>query len=165
MARRWKSGLPESADYFYDEEVKDVWKKPKDFPPDNLELSDAWVVTIVNSKLSREERGDAWPAVFTLRGALRAQYLHKGQPAKLYDPETKAIKYALLFGEHNMIGTEGMKEGLPAKRPTPLDDAEPVTTEGSGQSYCERWQLRRRHASDLPNFFQWVQDTIAHATL
>ena len=126
MARRWKSGLPQSVDYFYDMEVKDVLKKPKDFPSDNVELSDAWVTIIVNSKLSREERGEAWPAVFTLRGALRANYLHKGQSAKLYDPETKTIKYALLFGEHHMIGIEGMKEGLPVRRPTPLVDAEAV---------------------------------------
>lgn len=102
-------------------------RKLKEYPPDNLDLSDAWVVAVVDSKLSREERGTAWPTVFTNRGALRAQYMHKGQAAKLFDLETKGIKYALLFGKHNMIGAEGMKEGLPTRRPTVLADAEPVT--------------------------------------
>ena len=118
IARRWTDGLPETADYYYDSEVRDVSRKLKEYPPENLDLSDAWVVAIVNSKLTREERGAGWPTVFTNRGALRAHYVHKGQAAKLYDPETNGIKYALLFGEHNMIGTEGMREGLPPRRPT-----------------------------------------------
>lgn len=53
--------------------------------------------------------------------------MHKGQPAKLYDAESNGIKYALLFGEHNMVGTEGMKEGLPTRRPIALPEADPVT--------------------------------------
>ena len=43
IARRWTNGLPETADYYYDLEVKDVSKKLKEYPPENLDLSDAWV--------------------------------------------------------------------------------------------------------------------------
>lgn len=127
LARRWIEGLPINADFYYDSEVKDITKKLQSYPPNNLDLSDAWVAAIFNSRMTREERGKAWPAVFTHRGVLRAGYVHKGQAAKLVDHETKNIKYVLLCGEHHMIGTEGMREGLPTKRPTILPDVEPVT--------------------------------------
>ena len=127
VSRRWTKDLDETPDFYFDMEIKDVSKKLKEYPPDNLDLSDAWVVAIVDSKLTREERGASWPTVFTNRGALRAHYVHKGQAAKLYDAEAKGIKYALLFGEHNMIDTEGMKEGLPTRRPSILSEADQVT--------------------------------------
>lgn len=125
VARRWTEGLPETSDYYWDAEVKDITKKLREYPPDDVDLSDAWVAAIVNPKLSREERGTYWPTVFTNRGALRAHYVHKGQAAKLYDAQVKGLKYALLFGEHNMIGTEGMREGLPMRRPNILAEAIP----------------------------------------
>lgn len=53
--------------------------------------------------------------------------MHKGQAAKLYNAEAKGIKYALLFGEHNIINTEGMLKGLPTRRPIALSEADPVT--------------------------------------
>lgn len=73
------------------------------FPADDMDLSDAWVVAIVSSKLSREERGLRWPQVFSAKGLLRAQYVHKGQAAKLCDNTAQAFEYALLFGEHNLV--------------------------------------------------------------
>lgn len=45
----------------------------------------------------------------------------------MYDAESKNIKYALLFGEHHMIGAEGMKEGLPTRRSNAISDADSVT--------------------------------------
>lgn len=46
LARRWSERSPQTADYYYDEEAKDLTKKAptsSSFPPDNLDLSDAWV--------------------------------------------------------------------------------------------------------------------------
>ena len=57
VSRRWTEDLPETSDYYWDTEIKDISKKLREYPPDNLDLSDAWVVAIVSSKLSREERG------------------------------------------------------------------------------------------------------------
>ena len=97
------------------------------YPPNNLDLSDAWTVAIVNcSKLSRDDRGIRWPAVFTVKGALRSTYIHKGQPAKRHDSTSANVKYVLLDGVHNMYGSEGRAEGLPAKRPTQLEDVDPM---------------------------------------
>lgn len=70
VARRWAPGLPETIDYYYDEDVEDLSRKSM-YPPENMDLSDAWVVVIVNSKLSRDERGTGWPSIFSVKGYLR----------------------------------------------------------------------------------------------
>ena len=127
LVRRWIEGLSESVDFYYDAEVKDITKKLQSYPPNNLDLSDVWVVVIFNFRLTREERDKAWLAVFTYRDVLRVGYVHKGQAAKLVDHEIKNIKYVLLYDEHYMIETEGMREGLSIKRSTILFDVESVT--------------------------------------
>lgn len=59
ISRRWTGHLNETADYYSDDEIKNVSKKLTEFPPNQLDLSDAWVVAIVNFKLSREDRGSS----------------------------------------------------------------------------------------------------------
>ena len=72
-SRRWTAEKPETEDWFYEEPLKDIQKRLTKFPPYNLDLSDAWVVAILNcSTLSIDDRGINWPAVFTSKGLLRA---------------------------------------------------------------------------------------------
>ena len=107
---------PTTINYFYDEPVKDVTKKPAEYPIQGINLSDAWVVVILKF-MTREEQCKNWPAVFTKRGLLRDLYVHKGQAAKMWDVQTKLFKYALVDGYHHMHGTEGALEQLPATKP------------------------------------------------
>lgn len=44
----------------------------------------------------------------------------------MYDAEAKNIKYTLLFEEHHMFEAEGIKEGLPTRRPNAISDADAV---------------------------------------
>ena len=127
-SRRWAREMPETANWYYDEPIKDVTKRISKFPPDNLELSDAWVTAIIRSTtISRDDRGKRWPDVFTSKGHLRATFVYKGQSAKLCDAETKNMRYALLEGQYNMIGSEVIAEGQPPKRPTPLKGVDVVS--------------------------------------
>ena len=64
--------------------------------------------------------------MFTNRGALRVNYTHKGQAAKINDIEFKNIKYALLFGEHHMFEAEEMKKGLSTRYSNPISEADAV---------------------------------------
>ena len=51
-----------------------------------MDLSDAWVVAVLSTKsVIAEDRGKNWPAVFGKKGILRADFVHKGQPAVLWD--------------------------------------------------------------------------------
>ena len=67
-------------------------------------LADAWVVAVVQSSISGDERNRRWP--FTQKG-LRSAYVHKGQAAKAYDPNAKSFKYVRIFGQITMFGFEG----------------------------------------------------------
>ena len=81
------------------------------------------MVAIVKSvDMFREERATVWSTMFSAKGALRSGYVHKGQAAKLFDSETNKFKYALLDGQHNMFGAEGVMHGLPNRRPEKLKD-------------------------------------------
>ena len=55
-SRRWNEQKPNTPDFFYDEPIKDANKRPREYPLDDVDLIDAWVVAIVNSKVSRDER-------------------------------------------------------------------------------------------------------------
>ena len=74
------------------------------------------MIAIVKLNLLRDDRGTRWPAIFLVKGELRVKYIYKGQAAKLYDSEDGNFKYALLFGEYNMFGTEGASKGLLGRR-------------------------------------------------
>ena len=127
-SRRWTDEQPNTPDFFYDEPIKDVNKKPGEFPPGGVELSDAWVVAIVkSSNMSRDERVTTWLVVISAKGALRSGYVHKAQAAKLFDSEANNFKYALLDGQHNMFGAEVVLHGLPTRRPDKLKDVGAVT--------------------------------------
>ena len=115
--RRWTETGPSNASYFYDEPIKDINKRPAEFPPVDTNLSDAWVVVVLKST-GREERAKNWDAVFTQRGVLRDTYVHKGQAAKLWDLEGKIFRYALVNGYHHMHGTEGPLETIADKHDT-----------------------------------------------
>ena len=117
ISRRWAESLPISADYFYNEPTLVFNKRSDDneFPPDGMDLSDAWVVAIVRSGISGDDRHRRWPSVFTQR-ILRAIYVHKGQAAKAQDKGSKHLKYIVIFGQNVMYGAEGATLGLPDKR-------------------------------------------------
>ena len=118
ISRRWDEGLPETADYYYDEPppATKLTKKsgPEDFPPDDMDLSDRWVVAVIESQISHEDRARRWPAAFSQKG-LRATYAHKGQSSKGYDGSAKIFKYTVIFGRENMIGEEGAAVNLPER--------------------------------------------------
>ena len=67
-----------------------------------MDLSDAWVVAVVRSGLSGDDRADRWPMVFTRKG-LRAAYIYKGQPAKGRE-NSQVTRYVRIFGEISMVG-------------------------------------------------------------
>ena len=66
--------------YYYDEHTLTLTKNSddNDFPPEGMDLSDAWVVAVLRSGISGEERSDRYPTVFTKKG-LKAAYINKGQ--------------------------------------------------------------------------------------
>ena len=116
ISRRWTEDLPTSADYFFDEPTVILNKRSddNDFPPDGMDLSDAWVVAIVRSGISGDDRHRRWPIVFTQR-ILRATYVHKGQASKAPEKGSKHLKYVVIFGQNVMYGSEGAALGLPDK--------------------------------------------------
>ena len=77
-----------------------------------MNLSDVWVVKVVQSNLSQADRTLWHPAVFNVK-SLQSAYVHKGQPAKGYDFLTKTWKYYTIFGVHNMFGAEGLAVNMP----------------------------------------------------
>ena len=105
ISRRWAIGLEQTSDYFYDEPITRLSKKSSenDFPPANMDLSDAWVVAIVRSGISSDDCFSRWPVVFTQR-SLRSTFFHEGQAHKEHDGTTKIVKYARIFGQLNMWG-------------------------------------------------------------
>ena len=64
--------------------------------------------------MQKEERNRRWRAVFTAKG-IHANYTHKAKASKRFDTKTKAFKYRILFGVHNMFGAEVFSFELPAK--------------------------------------------------
>ena len=70
-------------DYYYDEHTLTPTKKSddNDFPPEGMDLADAWVVAVVRSGISGEERSDRYPTVFTKKD-LKATCINKGQASK-----------------------------------------------------------------------------------
>ena len=77
ISRCWAQGLLESRDYYYNKDVPNLQSKSADFLPDHIDLSDTWVVAIVNFKLSQEDCGVLWSCVFSVKGLLRAEFVHK----------------------------------------------------------------------------------------
>ena len=79
VSRRWATGLPQSSDYYYDEPTRNLTKKSSDgqFPPEGMDLSDTWVVAVVRSGLSGDDRSERWPIVFTrlVRCTLHSEHL------------------------------------------------------------------------------------------
>ena len=53
-------------------------------------LSDAWVVAVVSSSISGEERQRRFPDVFTQK-SLKTNFVHKGQAAKSVDNKQNSI--------------------------------------------------------------------------
>ena len=65
ISRRWDEGLPETADYYYDEPLPTAKltkrSDPEDFPPDEMDLSDRWVVAVIESQISHEDsQSEPW---------------------------------------------------------------------------------------------------------
>ena len=54
--RIWTEGKPKKPNCFYDVPVRDVTKKLTSYPPHGLDLSDAWVVAILNCTTKRIRR-------------------------------------------------------------------------------------------------------------
>ena len=122
ISRCWAQGLLESRDYYYNKDVPNLQSKSADFLPNHIDLSDTWVVAIVNFKLSQEDRGVLWSCVFSVKGLLRAEFVHKRQASKMFDTKAKVFRYALLFGKHNMFSSKGYDAGLPPQRANPIEN-------------------------------------------
>ena len=64
--KRWKKGVPETSEFYYDEEIPHRTLKktnsPSPFPPPKMDLSDAWVATILAAGFSAKDRFETWPA-------------------------------------------------------------------------------------------------------
>lgn len=87
---------------------------PEEFPPNEMDLLDRWVVAIVESQISGEDRARRWPAAFSTKG-LRATYVHKGQASKSFDNASKLLKYTVIFSQVNMFGQEAASFNLPER--------------------------------------------------
>ena len=77
---KWIPGKSSTSEYYYDEPLPAGQlekKNPRDFPPDSLNLSDAWIVKIVRSDLKKEDRFKAWPSVFSSK-YLTSGFRNKG---------------------------------------------------------------------------------------
>ena len=70
MPERWSIGKPYSANYYYDEITTD------ELPPDQVDLSDYWVVKVVEAGIGAKDRQARWPAVFTSK-MLKSSYINK----------------------------------------------------------------------------------------
>ena len=124
-----------------------------------MELSDPWVVTIVKSaNMSREDRATAWSSVFSVKGALRSGFVHKGQAAKLFDFESNNFKYALLDGVHNIFGAEGVAHGLPSRRPEKLKDV-------VEHRVVQSWNSMRSTQAPLKKTIEKGLGSLLHANL
>ena len=69
------------------------------------DLSDAWVVKVIETEMNGVDRNEKYPTVFSSKG-LRANYVNKGQAAKGFDVKG-VVKYKLVFGQYHMFGAEG----------------------------------------------------------
>ena len=112
ITRRWKKGIANLSDYYYDEAPPSTplsaSSKPEDFPPNGLDLSDVWTVSIVGSSLTDVERYRRWPVNFTSKGGLRQSYVYKGEPALFATEPEEEKKYFLVLGTYHMFGAEGV---------------------------------------------------------
>ena len=100
MPERWTLGKPYSANYYYDEITTD------DLPPDQIDLSDYWVVRVVKAGIRAKERQARWPAVFKSK-VLKSAYQNKGAASKFQEVQTGKYYYETIFGTFEMYGTEG----------------------------------------------------------
>ena len=90
MPERWTIGKPYSANYYYDEITTD------DLPPEQVDLSDYWVVKFIKAGIGAIERQAKWPAVFTFK-QLKSSNVNKGAPSKVYDLQTKKYRYEVII--------------------------------------------------------------------
>ena len=81
---RWVKGLPITDTYYYDEEVPvaRLIAKSSDFLPKGVDMSDAWLVKVLESDLTGKVRGARYPAGLDSKGGLKNTYTHKGRAAK-----------------------------------------------------------------------------------
>ena len=82
------------------------------FPPDNLDMCDAWVVKILESDMTGEGRGSTYPATFGSKGGIRQDYEHKGQAAKAWNGDKQLFFYQVGFNTVQFHGAEGKAAGL-----------------------------------------------------
>ena len=96
---RWANGLPTTDAYYYDEEVPvaRLIAKSSDFPPKGVDMSDAWLVKVLESDLTGKVRGARYPAVFDSKGGLRNTYTHKGRAAKSWSTARGCYVYQVAF--------------------------------------------------------------------
>ena len=112
---RWATGLPKTDDFFWDEPLpdhklnKDVQTDSAWFPPDGMDLADAWVIQVIISNLTGAERHKRWPKVFASK-YLAKSYKMKGRPAKTLVGST--WHYQIGFGTWQFHGDEGEEQGF-----------------------------------------------------
>ena len=114
MPKLWSPGKGQNAAWYYDEPLPtyqlDKGNDEHEFPPDNLDLSDAWVVKLMRSNLNREDRHARWPTVFAGK-YLVSSYLNKGRASKTLT-ESDEWHYDVVNGKFQMFGREGVQAGL-----------------------------------------------------
>ena len=71
-------------------------------PPNDADLSDAWVVAIVQSDLTGKERNNWYPRVFASK-YLASTFQNKGRPAKIFDDDTTNRHYRIAFGHYQSL--------------------------------------------------------------
>lgn len=111
---RWTKKLPVTEAYYYDEDVPvaRLVAKSSDFPPRGIDMSDAWVVKVIESDFTGKIRGAHYPAVFDAKGGLRHTYTHKGRAAKCWSTARKCYVYQVAFNKFEFFGAEGTAAGL-----------------------------------------------------
>ena len=105
LPERWTEGKPFTAQYYYDEPLPD---SQDTLPPNDVDLSDVWVVHVLKANVRPVDRTKRWPAVFSSK-YLANQYQNKGPASKRNDQQGWA--YDVVFGTYEMHGTEGREAG------------------------------------------------------
>lgn len=101
----------------YHDEPVPLGKLSKDragWPPDNIDLNEAWVIAVIVGGANQQTKHKRWPAVFKAKG-FQSNYEHKGQAAKGLSEQDHMYHYKVIFGKHCMYGDEGAKLNLPAE--------------------------------------------------
>lgn len=114
IPKRWKTGDPQTSDYYWDEKLpnKTLLKTddPSYFPP-QMDLSDAWVAVVIEAGFTAKERAAKYPAVFASK-YLKPDYTNKGRAAKVFSTLRNEWVYKVACNIYQLCGAEGVANGI-----------------------------------------------------